>query len=211
MSRYLTFTMALAAGAFSLAPTARAQSAPPVIDHVEEDWQVVIDTPDTTANGPQITTTMSPYGDNTAGPYPAFDMNYREYPTYVPGGMQIQVWNSTALAGLATQGRAQLNTQGETITWTQAMTLLGGNVIYTVNNGDSQTWGDFGENGQLTVTYASSLTDLSAYSPDVSAANSGVTWQSNHVTSMAIVQVRYYSQGQLILTDTTRRDIALPY
>jgi hypothetical protein len=106
-----------------------------------------------------------------------------------------------------------LNIQGETITWTQALSIDGsGNVTYKVLNGQSQTWGNFGQgNGLDSVSYSTSLSDLSAYSPQVSIINSGVTWQSNHVTSMAIVQVRYYSNGNLILTDTTRRDIALPF
>jgi hypothetical protein len=211
MFRYVRPIVVLATCVFGPALGALAQT--PLPDRVEEDWALVIDTPDTTANGPQITTTMSAFGDNTAGPYPAFDMNYREYPSYGPGGMQVQVWSGESLVGLSTKGRSQLNTPGETITWTQAMSIDGsGTVTYSIKSGVSTTWGAFGQGNALnSVSFSTSLTSLAAYSPGVSIANSGATWQSNHVMSLAVVQVRYYSNGSLILTDTTRRDVALPY
>lgn len=183
----------------------------PLPDRVEEDWVLVIATPDTSSNGPQVTTSMSPSGDLTVGPFVAFDLNYREYPSYTPGGVQTQVWSSNQLLTTSTQGSNQLNTANESITWTQFLSLSGGTVTYGVNNGQSVTWGKFGQgNGLLNVTFPSSLSSLSGYSPDVSVAHSGATWESNHVSSLSLVQVRYYSGGQLILTDSTRRECTLP-
>lgn len=183
----------------------------PVPDRVEEDWVLVVATPDAAANGPQITTSMSPSGDVTVGPFVAFDLNYREYPSYTQGGMQVQVWSGSNLLSTSTQGSNQLNTPNETITWTQFQSLQAGTVTYGINNGQSQTWGKFGQgNGLLNVTFPSTLSSLAGYSPDVSVSHSGATWESNHVSSLSLVQVRYYSGGQLILTDTTRRECILP-
>ena len=43
--------------------------------------------------------------------------------------------------------------------------------------------------------------------PPASVKNSGVSWQSERVTSLKQVQVRYYSQGPLYYTDTTTRTL----
>jgi hypothetical protein len=178
-------------------------------DQVEEDWQLVVAEPDSVAVGPQITTSMSPVSDNST-PFVAFDMNYREYPSFTPGGMQVQVWSGDTLLDKATHEQGQFDTPNETITWTQRMTIgQDGTVQYWVLNGQSTTWGTFGTDNQLHVSFPTSLTSLVGYSPDTSAANSGVSWEADHVTAMTLVQVRYYAQGVLIATDTTPRSIPL--
>ena len=80
MKTMITLAM-LAAGAIGCYLTSSVAQTPPVLDRIEEDWELVIGIPDTQANGPQITCTMSPSGDLTASPFVAFDLNYREYPT----------------------------------------------------------------------------------------------------------------------------------
>ena len=66
------------------------------------------------------------------------------------------------------------------------------------------------EGTNVTNDHNTTLTDLSlTYSPDVSATKSGVSWESNFVTSMTLVQVRYYSNGLLVATDSVARPVAL--
>jgi hypothetical protein len=196
------------------ATTATTSPMPPAVqfDTVQEDWQLVIGTPDTVEQGPQITTCMSPVSDGST-PFVAFDMNYREYPTFQPGGMQLQVWDSGNVTATASQKSQQLNEPGETITWTQQMSYSNSVIQYTVLNGTSDTWDDFGHHDEgendFAVSFNASVADLTGYSPDVSAKNSGVTWQSNRVTSMTLVQVRYYLAGMLVATDTNARVINL--
>jgi hypothetical protein len=191
------------------AGVALGQTPAPVADQVEEDWQLVIANPDLSGNGPQITTCMSPVGDSSA-PFAALDFNYREFPVYLPGGIQIQVWSGSNVQATSSMNGQLFNTPGETITWTQRMSVANGTVNYLVVNGQSVTWGAFPQgNGQLSVSYNTSATSMAGYNPSLSVANSGVTWESNLVTSMKLVQVRYYSQGQLIATDTTPRQVAL--
>jgi hypothetical protein len=179
------------------------------IDQVEEDWQVVIGSASPAEVGPQITTCMSPVTDSST-PWVALDMNYRDVQTFHPGGLQVNVYsNGTALSS-STQGDELCETANETITWTQRMSVSGGQVTYTIVNGQSTTWGDFGEgNGLDPVSFSASVTSLSAYSPDSSVAKSGVGWESNRVSKMTLVQVRYYSQGQLVSTDTQSRSVEL--
>jgi hypothetical protein len=186
----------------------RAQVGPPLPDHVEEDWVLVVASPDVVEVGPQITTSMSPVSDGST-PFVAFDLNYREYPDFYPGGMQVQVWSGEDLLSTSSQGSAQMQTDDETVSWTQVMTLSNGLVNYDVSNGQSTTWGSFGQGSHLSTSFSASLASLIGYSPDVSVANSGVTWQSNRVTSMTLVQVRYYANGALIATDSTPRPVNL--
>lgn len=186
-----------------------AQSTSPVITAVEEDWQLVVAQPDVLGVGPQITTCMRPGGGSTS-PFVAFDMNYREYPTFQVGGMQIQVWSDNQVISTSGQGSAQFQTANETITWTQRMSISNGTVSYGVNNGQSTTWGKFGQGqGLLSVSYTSTFSDMSGYSPKTSVALSGVSWEPNLASSLTLVQVRYYSNGQLVSTDTNSYPVSL--
>jgi hypothetical protein len=201
----LTF---LAAAALVLGPAAGAWAqAPPAPDRVEEDWALVVETPDFDAVGPQITTCMSPVSDGST-PFVAFNLNYRQYPSFSPGGMQIQVWSGQDLLSTNTHRQAQLNTPNETITWTQSMAASGCQITYSIKSGQSTTWNQFGSS-RWTVSFPSTLAALDGYSPDTSVAKSGVTWQSDHVTSLKLVQVRYYANGNLISTDNTVRSVSL--
>jgi hypothetical protein len=190
--------------------SAMAQTSSPVIDQVQEDWQLVVTTPDVPAVGPQITTCMSPVSDNST-PFVAYDLNYREYPQFAAGGMQLQVWSGEDVLSTDSYGSNQFSTPNETVTWTQSMAIgSGGKINYNIYRGISTTWGYFCWGGNpLTVSYSTSLRDLNSYSPETSVANSGVSWQSNYVTSLTLVQVRYYSGGTLVATDTTPRTIPL--
>jgi hypothetical protein len=188
-----------------------AQTPTVVPDQVEEDWLLVVGNPDIVGVGPQITTSMTPVGDNST-PFAALDLNYREYPYFQAGGMQIQVWSGNRVFGTSSYGWSQFSTPGETVTWTQRMSLgSDGTVTYRVVNGQSTTWGSFGgDGGQLWVSFPTALSSLAGYSPATSVANSGASWESNYVTQMALLRVRYYAAGRLISTDTAARSIISP-
>ena len=72
-------------------PPALVQAQTP--DKVEEDWQVVIATPDITGVAPQITTCMSPLSD-VSTTFVAFYLNYSQNPSFQAGGLQVQVWSN---------------------------------------------------------------------------------------------------------------------
>jgi hypothetical protein len=188
---------------------AQSSSSPP--DQVEEDWQVVVASPNPDEVGPQITTCMCPVSDGSA-PFVAFDLNYVDYPPFSPGGLETKVYSTSGdVLSFSTQGNQLLQTANETITWTQRMSIDGdNNVTYTVVNGQSTTWGPFGASqGLNALNFNSSATSLARYSPDKSVAASGVGWQSNRVSQMTLVRVRYYRSGQLVSTDTTSRSVDL--
>ena len=177
----------------------------PPIDRIEEDWQLVIQSTDVPAAGPQITTTMCP-GPLEDHPDVNFNLNYREGRQVFPGGLQIEVFDGSDMLVTTSSRDDSLATDGETITWTQHLSLSAGSVFYRVKSGRSTTWGDFGGD-ELSVSFATSVTDLTGYSPDISVSKSGVGWQSNHVTSMHLVQVRYYAGEMLMKTDPATRAV----
>jgi len=64
------------------------------------------------------------------------------------------------------------------------MSLSGGNVNNQILSGQSTTWSQFGD--QLTVSFAAPVSSPSGYSPDTSVARSGVSFESNLVSSIIL-------------------------
>lgn len=180
------------------------------IDCVEEDWELVVSQPAYSDEGPQITTVMAPTGD-ASSLMVAFNLNYRSQPSYSPGGLEVVAYQGTVPKSTSTQGTARMSTSNETITWTQRLSLSGGWLYYDIDRGESTTWSRFGQGAGilLSVAVPASLSSLDSYSPDESVRKSGVGWQPNRVSRMRLKAVRYYKGGQLLLTDSTPRDVKL--
>jgi hypothetical protein len=213
--RLEVFWAALAALALGASPGAAQTGTDAVADRVEEDWTVVVGDPDPDATGPQITTCMNP--DSGSSSFVAFCLNYRDVPDWRPGGLQVKAYGEASgasqvrpLLASTTSDTESLQTEGETITWTQAIRISGGTLSYNVRNGTSTTWGSFGQGvGTLGISYSTPLSDLGSYDPDDSVTLSAAGWQANRVTSMSLLRVRYYRGGVLIKTDDLPRAVAL--
>ncbi len=192
----LSLALALGQGAFAQSPQA--------IDRVEEDWELVVGMPDLVSAGPQLTTTMSPEGDNSKS-FVAFNLNYRDLP-FRQGGLQLTAWSGQTNLGISDGNRTlPLAIPYERITWTQRLSVSAGQATLEIKNGHSWTWGNFGQGESFSLSFSTNVTDLSSYDPDKSAQYSGAGWQSNRVKKMTLVQVRYYSADTLVKTDTDPR------
>ena len=204
--RYKMFWAVLGATLLSgiCAASVRGQTGGSDVYRVEEDWQLVVNEPDVSNNGPQVTCTFSPADMSTA--YCAIDINYHTQPEYVPGGVQLHTWDPSDLIMYASsKHQGVMATSGETVTWTQRMSWRYGRIYFSVRNGSSQTWGSFGGTADsLRLNIGTWLPNLNSYSPDVSIANSGVSFCSNKVASLTLTAVRCYdSQGNLIGQNNT--------
>lgn len=207
--------IAVGLSALITAGTLAAQTASSDVYRVEEDWQLVVGDPEVDNNGPQVTCTISPADMNTA--FCAFDINYHTQPDYQPGGLQIHTWDPTDPASVASAGQnGQMSTVGETVTWTQSMSLRDGTITFRILNGNSQTWGNFGgsnegndsDGGEMSLSLPTSLPNLDQYSPQVSLDNSGVCFASNLVNSLTLVAVRYYdANGKLLYQITNPQNV----
>jgi hypothetical protein len=191
--------MMLVTGILS-ASSLRAQTVGGDVYRVEEDWQLVVNEPDTINNGPQVTCTISPANMGTA--YCAFDINYHTQPDYDAGGLQLHTWDPNDPIAYANSNKHDMmQTSGETVSWTLRMTLSSGRLSFRVMNGQSQTWGSFGGTGDgLHLYLPTALPNLNTYDPTVSLQNSGVCFASNQVVSLTLMAVRYYDANHNLIS-----------
>lgn len=181
-------------------------AADPEVVRVEEDWELVVATPDTNTNGPQITTVIAPTTAGIAGLHAALNINHRSLPQYVAGGLQLQAWNGRqSLSEKQFPSSTLMATADEVVSWTQSIETAGGAVTFEVTRGSSTTWGTFGGQGYLKIVLVWPLTNLNSYSPSVSAAHSGVGFASNRVRSLVLKRVRLFTSTGQQLDDATPR------
>lgn len=186
---------------------ATAQTLPTVV-RVEEEWELVVATPDPNSDAPQITCVMSPVG-NAASFHAAFEINYQSLPSFTPGGLQLQVWNGEwPVSQRKFPNESVLATAGETICWTQSLEIVEGNLVMEIIDGSSTTWGSFGGQGYLKATVNTTLADINAYDPAVSIAHSGVSYAANRVQSLVLKSVRLTtSTGEVLVQDDYPRTV----
>lgn len=182
-----------------LAVPALAES--PIV-RIEEDWEMVLLTPDTNSVGPQVVCAFSPVGSLNSV-YATFELNHGTYPNFSRGGLNLHVWNDDAHVTTKTFPNASvLATSGETVRWTQRLEAQNGQLIFEVVNGHSATWGEFGGEEHLKAVVASSITDLNGYSPELSVSSSGITFASNRVASLKLKTVRAFRADGTVVSVT---------
>lgn len=197
--RAATFVTAFTA--VVLASRADAQDDPTVV-RVEEDWELVVKTPDQNSAGPQVVCTISPF-NHLLGIHAAVELNHQSLPDFAAGGIQLQAWNGEdSIASNKFPNASVLSHDEETVSWTQTMRLEDDKLIFEVTDGTSQSWGDFGGQGFLKWWIASNLASLDGYSTQVSATNSGVSYGANLVQYLEIKQVRLFmSDGTIVVNN----------
>lgn len=185
---------------------AAAQEAT-TITAVEEDWFIQVGTPSPEETAPQITIVTTPTG-HLQGHYAVFEMNHIPVPEFFSGGLQLQSWSGEQNLGARHFANTSgLAIPGEQITFTVRMSVQDGRLRFKVVNGQSQTWGNFGDEGSLRQRVFTSMTNLNGYDPDKSAEFSRVSFAGNRVSKLALKRVRYYSGSTLLDTDETERTI----
>lgn len=172
---------------------------------VEEDWRLVVSSPDAESAAPQVTTAISPTS-NDDGLHATFELNHQSLPSFEAGGLSLQIWE--AEDNVATHRHVageMLSTDSEEVTWTMCMYQNGGRITFDIASGHSQTWGRFGHEGALKSSIHTALPNLNGYSPDYSVQSSGVGFAGNRVQSLVLVRVRYsLSNGQTLVDDEPR-------
>lgn len=186
------------------AGTCLAEPAVEIV-RVEEDWELVIDSPDPDSTAPQVVCVTSPL-PGVDGLYLAFEINHQSLPDFTPGGLQLQVWSGeTAVTQRKFPNAEVAATQQETVRWTQSMEVQGDNLVFDVIDGSSTTWGNFGGQGYLHVGVGSPVANLNGYDPTVSVNNSGIGYAANRVSSLVLKAVRYRISTGEVYEDLTQR------
>jgi len=188
------------------AATVSAESLPTIVA-VEEDWELVLATPDPDSAGPQVISTMSPSA-SVDSLHCTLELNHRTVPEFAPGGLQFEVWYGEQLV---TERRAPtqsiLSQPGEVICWTQRMELSDGVLHMEIVEGSSTTWGSFGGQGYLKADVPTELDNLNSYHPTVSVENSGIPYAANRVESLVLKRVRVTTSEGEVLEDSTARPV----
>ena len=174
---------------------------------MEEDWELVIARPNAANATPQVTTTMAPVG-NLASARWLFIVNHESQPSLAAGGLEIQYWqgNSSRFVRRSQTG-TPLHVTGETITWTQVLSIDRSVLTFAVMNGSSQSWDAFGDDGSLTMSVTTGLRNLNGYRSDVSYYSSGVSGRvlaPTLVHSLVLTGIRFYAREGLISQSTER-------
>ncbi|HEY1376343.1 MAG TPA: hypothetical protein VGF55_06090 [Gemmataceae bacterium] len=178
-------------------PTGQARSGGPIV-RIEQDWQLIVGSPDPNLCSPQLFIMLYP---ESGGSYSCqFLINYNDQPKFSAGGVQIQVWqDGTVLDGADNSpNQAILQNDGETVTFTLVMEIKNGKLTFSAQNVSSPSFGDI---SHLTTSVTYGPTDFSKYQTSDSVANSGILFGSNRVTSLTLQQVRKIDQSGNVTTE----------
>jgi len=173
------------------------------IVRVEEDWEMVLGTPDASVCGPQVAITMSPYSD-ISSTFFTMEINHRSAPYWTPGGITLHQWDGEQrIQSLDRADRSIMQTDSETVKWTQILDVNGNSLTFQIKNGSSTTWGPFGIAGHLKMNTNWPAGNLNSYTPDVSVSQSGVAYAGNRVKSLSIKSLRITLSDGSQFTDST--------
>jgi hypothetical protein len=174
---------------------------------VEEDWELVLGEPDSNSAGPQVACTMSPFS-NLSDTYFTIEINHRSVPYWSPGGISIHHWcGEWRMDSFDRADRTIMQTNNETVRWTQLLEVQGGLLTFQVKNGSSSTWGPFGYSNMLKLQRGWGVNNINSYSADVSVGNSGVSYAGNRVQSLKLKEVRAILSDGSVLIDSTVRTV----
>lgn len=180
-------------------------SEPVTVIGIEEDWELVVASPDANSTAPQVSCTISPLS-HVSSLHAAFELNHQSQPEFTAGGLQLQVWNDEQpLSSRKFPTSGVLDTDNEVIRWTQSLTLEDGTLTFEITDGTSTTWSNFGGQGYLKASLTTNLENLNGYDPDISVENSGVAYAGNRVTKLVLKRVRATLASGEVIEDTTQR------
>lgn len=199
------FVLAAVAWTMTVGPVA-AQTGP--VMRVEEDWELHLDVPASIKTAPQLETVISPFS-SIENLFARTTWNYREFPDFAAGGMQLQAWQGSQLLAQTNFGSNDLSTVSETVTWTQEVSTDGSLLVFRIKNGQSTTWGDFG-GSSLTLLGVVNLDDLDSYRTEMSVENSGITFGAHRVQLLQINEVRRYGVGDVLLDTDSSPKLVYP-
>lgn len=168
------------------------------IVRIEEDWALRVISPDEQLDAPQIATGMLPFGTDS-NVFLHIDFNHGTYPDFSAGGIQLHADEGDSnLANRRLLSGSKLVFNSENIRWTQVAKLQGGTLSFGIENGKSNSWGDFGGEGTYIHT-ATETNSFEEYDVADSVANSGALYASNRAAHLTLLRVRIYnSLGEVV-------------
>src|SRR5687767_2008964 len=105
---------------------------------VEQDWELVLNTPDLSFPSPQLVIPMKTRPDSLKTAY--FLINHHDFPTFQTGGGQIQLWHGD-LRQVKSFAGPTLIREGEVVTWTQYLERKDGKLNFGLSAVQGEAWG----------------------------------------------------------------------
>ena len=192
MMRAKRFKLLIGFFLIGMAQPIHAQDNSPQIIRVEEDWELIVSTPDPNRDAPQISTWMSPT-NSLGSDHFGVDINHAQRAGHAGGGFQTKRMSAAQLIeDRCGNIGAKLQVDGETIRWTQLLAIIEQDVVFAVKNGTSISWGNFGGPDTL-IRIPISLGNLNGYDPNLSCESSGVGFALNRVASLKLLRIRLHT------------------
>jgi hypothetical protein len=182
----------------------KAFALPGFYYRIEEDWELVLNTPDLSFPAPQIVVMMKPAVNSPKTAL--FLVNHHDTPAFNAGGGQIQIWDQDVLRTYKSFQGPTLIRVGERVTWTQYMERSGGKFAFGLSAVSGDAWGtntasDLG--GPISFSDIKPVFD--GYSAQNSVENATITFGADRIHSLKLLQVRKYpSDGTPVEVDTTQ-------
>lgn len=164
---------------------------------IEEDWELVIAEPDSQLDAPQISILMFPFGDEHDA-FIQLDVNHASLPSFSSGGLQVSaVVDYEVIQSSRVQEGECLQSEGETITWTQAVLKTSSGIQFGLIDASSETWGDFsGASSGVFLSFGDAgQASLNGYRPEQTLSNSGIPFAGNRVVSLKLKKMRVYGSN----------------
>lgn len=182
---------------FALAP-AIAQAESPRLFLVEEDWELVINEPEAAINSPQIAFFLYPDATDE-NCYFQLQMNYAAEDGYSSGGFRVGAFsNELPVDEERSRVIETLAWDNDRISWTSAMAVFDGKLMYALKDGQGLQWGSFGGPEYLVEMDDQDLNALDHYSPQKSLESVDIGFGANRVASIKLKRVRLkYTDGHV--------------
>lgn len=162
---------------------------------IEEHWELQVGGPDPARSAPQVTMVMSPNGTLFQEHF-LLTLNHHTHPDFVAGGIQVQRWYGEECESASSISTfSPLASDGEVFTWIQRLSIANGKLKFEVI-GNSPSWGNFGDDGELTLSHSSSIPRLNSYLPAISINESGIGYAGNRVSSLTLKRIRWVTDDQ---------------
>lgn len=179
----------LLATALCAAVPEEALALPPYI-RIEEDWELVLNTPDLSFPTPQIAVSMKPSAASTKTCL--FLVNHHDTPAFQAGGGQIQLWEGDLKSYKSFSGPI-LQTVGERVTWTQYMQRDGAHIQFGLSAVSGDAWGDnTAETLGGPIYWKDGNPEFWNYDSAVSVDQATITFGPERIELLKLVEVRKY-------------------
>jgi hypothetical protein len=182
--------------------SAGAAEAGGIYNRIEQDWELVLNTPDLNFPSPQIVIPMKGRPEGTKTAY--FLINHHDFPEFQKGGGQIQLWEGDVQQVKSFAGPTLIR-DGEVVTWTQYLERKDGKFHFGLSAVAGEAWGtntaaDLG--GPVSFVDGNPwFTDYdSAYSVD----NVVIMFGDGRVHSLKLLEVRKYKISGGVDTEPAR-------